>query len=441
MTTSLEQPAPHAVGTAMSPNLRLNEVVADRRRRGVDTLHLGFGEARLPLVPELADVLAEATRHTTYSPVAGTATARESLAGYFRRRRLPTEASHVVLAPGSKPLLFATIAALDGDVYIPAPSWNSYAPQVALSGHTPIPVPIGETCGGLPDLRLLAGRIDGDRRRGYRPAAVIVNTPDNPTGTTASPAALDALCAVVADSGLALISDEIYRDLAHRDDGGDGPDRFASPAEFLPDRTVVCTGLSKSLAIGGWRIGGARFPAGGFGTELRDRVLAIASDVWSTLAAPMQAVAAYAFSEPPAVVDRLRRSRRMHGSIARACYEVCRSRGARVRRPTGGFYVYADFGARRREFAEHGAVDSASLADVLLADFGVAVLAGHHLGDDSRRLAFKVATTGFVGHGDDEQLAALSAPDAARLPHVRRRLNWLDGALAALGGTPTDRTT
>jgi len=148
----------------------------------------------------------------------------------------------------------------------------------------------------------------------------------------------------------------------------------------------------------------------------------------------MQAVAAYAFGEPPPVVERLRDSARMHAAIARACHAVCRSRGAAVRRPTGGFYVYADFESCRSSLAEHGAVDSASLADLLLDRFDIAVLAGHHLGDDPQRLAFKIATTGFVGDTAEEQLCALAASDAAALPHVSQRLHWLDEGLAAITG-------
>ncbi|MGI5171505.1 pyridoxal phosphate-dependent aminotransferase [Spirillospora sp. CA-253888] len=438
MTTDLttEPPwSPPRPGTGMSPNLRLNEIVTDRRRHGLDTLHLGFGEARLPLVPELEEVLAGAAGDTAYAPVAGTPAAREAVAGYFRRRRLPTRPAQVVLAPGSKPLLFAVFTALDGDVYLPAPCWNSYAPQVALSGRTPVPVPIGGSYGGLPDPGLLERRIGEDLRRGIRPAAIVVNSPDNPTGTSVPREAMRELCRVARNAGLTLVSDEIYRDLHH--EGGDG---FVSPAELAPERTVVCTGLSKSLAIGGWRIGGARFPAGAFGAGLRDRTLAVASEVWSALAAPMQAVAAYAFGEPPAITERLRRSAHMHGSVSRACHTICRSHGAAARRPTAGFYVYADFEARRRDLARHGAVDSASLAQRLLDRFGIAVLGGHHLGDDPRRLAFKMATTGFVGETPEEQSAALDAAEAAELPHVRRRLRWLDSALATLTAPPTDWT-
>jgi aspartate aminotransferase len=214
-----------------------------------------------------------------------------------------------------------------------------------------------------------------------------------------------------------------------------------SAAELLPERTVICTGLSKSLAIGGWRIGTARFPASSYGNELRDQVLALASDLWSTMAAPMQAVAAYAFAEPPAVTKRLRQSRRLHASLARACCQVCQSHGAAVREPAGGFYVYVDFTERRSAFARHGATDSASLARLLLDDYGVAVLGGHHLGDAPERLAFKIATTGFIGDTDEEQLAALTAANPARLPHVRDRLRWLDEALAGIGGDARTTST
>jgi len=417
------------VGIGMSPNLLLNELVADRRRRGLPTLHLGFGEARLPLLPELARVLADAAPQASYSPVAGTEAARTAVAGYFQRRGLGTDPADVVLAPGSKPLLFATIAALDGDVYLPAPAWNSYAPQIRLAGRTPIAVPIGERYGGLPEPELLRERIRQDRQRGRRPAAVIVNSPDNPTGSIAPRSVLAQLCAIASDAGLAVISDEIYRDLQH------DAEPYVSPAELLPDRTVICTGLSKSLAIGGWRIGTARFPAGSFGSGLRGRVLAIASDLWSTMAAPMQEAAAYAFAEPPAIAERLWQSRRLHAGLADACYQVCRAHGAAIRRPSGAFYVYADFSERRSAFARHGALDSASLAQRLLDDYGVAVLAGHHLGDDPGRLAFKIATTGFIGDSEDEQLAALAATDPTRLPHVQDRLRWLDEALAGIGGT------
>ena len=97
--------------------------------------------------------------------------------------------------------------------------------------------------------RRAAGRPD---RRGGRDAA---GQPDR--DRLASPDAVRELCAVADRHDLIIISDEIYRDLVH-----DPAAPFLSPAAIAPERTVVTTALSKSLAVGGWRIGVARMPDG-----------------------------------------------------------------------------------------------------------------------------------------------------------------------------------
>ncbi|MDP9444871.1 MAG: aminotransferase class I/II-fold pyridoxal phosphate-dependent enzyme, partial [Actinomycetota bacterium] len=108
---------------AHSATLEIHERVAALRRAGRPVLHLGFGEAGLPVLPELVARLREAAPDNRYAPVAGSHTAREAAAGYFSRRGLPTTGDQVVLAPGSKPLLYAALAVLEGDVVLPVPSW------------------------------------------------------------------------------------------------------------------------------------------------------------------------------------------------------------------------------------------------------------------------------------------------------------------------------
>jgi aspartate aminotransferase len=76
--------------------------------------------------------------------------------------------------------------------------------------------------------------------------SVLVTLPDNPTGRLASPATVGALCEVAAAHELIIICDEIYHDLVH-----DPATPLLSPAQAAPDRTVITTGLSKSLALGG----------------------------------------------------------------------------------------------------------------------------------------------------------------------------------------------
>jgi aspartate aminotransferase len=411
----------------IAPNMALDLRIAERQAAGESIVHLGFGEARLPVFAPLAERLAAGATRNRYGAVVGDLAVRTALAGYFSRRRLPTGPAQVMTAPGSKALLFGVQLALPGDIVLAAPCWNTYLPQAVLAGKTPIPVPIPADCGGVPDPELLDGALRAARRAGRDPRIMLLTLPDNPTGTVAGPETIRRLCEIADREGLWIISDEIYRDILH------GPEvDFLSPAELLPDRTVVTTGLSKNLALGGWRIGGARFPDSAAGERLRADVAAVASETWSALAQPMQEVAAYAFSEPPEIGRYLRAGARLHGSVARAVYDIMISTGATCRPPTGGFYVYPDFEPVREQLSKWGITDSASLQLQLLETGGVAVLGGHHQGDDPAALRFRAATSLLYGDTDAQRTEALESADPVSLPHVADILIRLEERLTKL---------
>ncbi|MEV6108105.1 pyridoxal phosphate-dependent aminotransferase [Streptomyces sp. NPDC051940] len=411
----------------MSPNLALNQLVAERQKAGEPLLHLGFGESRLPpFEPLMARLTAGAVRNG-YGPVAGSPSVLAAGAGYFERRGLPTAPEQIVVAPGSKPLLMAINLVVPGDVLLPRPAWNTYVPQANLAGKKAIAVPIPAECGGVPDPDLLLEHISAARMLGHDPRMIVLTLPDNPTGTTVTPRTVVRLCEIAEEHGLLIVSDEIYRDVLH-----DPDTPFLSPAEVAPDRTVITTGLSKSLSLGGWRIGMARFPEGPWGEMLREGVASAASEVWSTLAQPMQEVAEYGFAEPQDVRDRMRASARLHGIVAREVYRFCVAAGAEVRPPTGAFYVYPDFEPLREKLTGHGVTDSPTLARSILDRFGVVVLAGHHLGDDWKALRFKMATSMLYGDTTEEQQQALDAADPLALPHVRKNLDRIEESMMRL---------
>ncbi|MEU7576089.1 pyridoxal phosphate-dependent aminotransferase [Streptomyces sp. NPDC041068] len=404
----------------ISPNLALDELVRERRRNGESVVHLGFGESRLPVFPPLVERLTAGSGRNGYGPVRGDLAARTAVAGYFTRRRMATEPDQVVLAPGSKPLLAALQMCVHGDTLLPRPCWNTYPPQALLAGKSVLQVPIPAGCGGVPEPTALARTIRSARADGRDPRILVLALPDNPTGTLAPPELVRELCELARQEDLLIVSDEIYRDLLH------DPARLVlSPAEVAPERTVVTTGLSKNLALGGWRIGAARFPSDAWGARLRDTVASFASEVWSTLAGPMQEVAAYAFAEPPELRAYLDRAARLHGALAREVHRVVTDAGAECRPPTAGFYVYPDFGPRRETLSRQGVTDSASLQQRLLDAHGIAVLGGHHHGDDPGALRFRAATSMLYGDTAEEQLAALHSADPLALPHTAQLLTAL----------------
>ncbi|WP_376766630.1 MULTISPECIES: pyridoxal phosphate-dependent aminotransferase [Thermomonospora] len=416
---------PSSRRTGVSATLAANEALERKRREGIPVLPMAFGEAGLPVHPALRRELADAAGRNGYGPVAGSPELRAAAAGYWTRRGLPTDPGLVVAGPGSKALLFGLLLVIGGEVAVPRPSWVSYAAQAALTGAGALFVPTRPGEGGVPDPELLAGAVRTARQEGREVRSVVVTLPDNPTGRLAEEATVRRLCEVARELDLLIISDEIYRDLVHE------PGREVhSPALFAPERTVVTTALSKHLAAGGWRLGVARLPEGTSGRALRADLLGTASEIWSCAPAPIQRAAAYAFGEPPELVEHVDRSRRLHAAVARAVAARFAAAGCRVAEPQASFYVYPDFAPVAGRLADRGVRTGTGLAGLLLERYGVGTLPGCAFGEPASALRLRVATSLLYGESDEQRLAALDAADPVELPWIARSLDRLEQVLA-----------
>jgi aspartate aminotransferase len=418
---------PRRTGVPVSATLAANEALARKRLDGQPVLPLAFGEAGLPVHPRLRDELAAAAGRGSYGPVAGIPALREAAAGYWTRRGLPTDPRGVVAGPGSKPLLFAVLMAIGTDVAVPSPSWVSYAAQTRLIGTRPHFVPAVPGEGGICDPDALETTVRAAAAEGRPIRAVIATLPDNPTGRLASPQAVQALCAVADRHDLIIISDEIYRDLVH-----DTATPFLSPAAIAPDRTVVTTALSKSLALGGWRIGAARLPAGPLGEAITERLLGVGSEIWSAPAAPVQYAAAVGFAEPPEITKRIAQSRALHAAVVRAVAAVCRNAGLIVPAPQAAFYLYPDFAPWREPLLRRGIATGGDLARHLVDRYGAGSLPASAFGEPEDALRLRLATGLLYGDTDQQRSAALEAPDPLALPWIAAALTGIEGMLADL---------
>jgi len=411
----------------VSATLAANEALAARRLRGEPVLALAFGEAGLPVHPRLAAELADTAGLGAYGPVAGTQRLRAAAAGYWSRRGLATDAAAVVAGPGSKALLFATLLALGTDVAVPRPSWVSYAAQATLVGAVPHFVRAVPGEGGICDAAALETEVRASRAAGRPIGAVLVTMPDNPTGRLASPAAVRNLCAAAERNDLIIISDEIYRDLVH-----DPRTPFLSPAIVAPRRTVVTTALSKNLAVGGWRIGVARMPEGAAGAVLRDRLLGIASEIWSAPAGPVQHAAAVALDEPADLAERVSRSRSLHAAVCQAAARLCAKAGLDVAPPQAAFYLYPDFDPWREHLrGKFGVKTGPDLVALLLNRYGAGTLPGSAFGEPASSLRLRVATGLLYGDTDEQREQALTAADPLQLP-------WISAAMTRFGDILAD---
>ena len=373
---------------ASSPTLAINEAVAARRAAGRKTIHLGFGEASFPLHPLLNEALGRAAKHTGYAPVAGIPALRKAIAEYLERtRRLAFTPDQIIVAPGSKPLLYVLVQALEGDVLLPVPSWVSYAPHARLAGRRVIPVETDASDHHRLTPQTLSESLARARFEGANPRILIVNTPSNPTGGMFSGEDVQTLADWSREHGITIISDEIYAELAH------GWRAHVSPAQFYPKGCIVTGGLSKAFSAGGWRLGYAALPGGAAGKQLMTVMHALASEIWSSPATPVQEAAAVAYAFNNELESYVKASARIHAYATYRLYEILKGEGALCPRPAGGFYLYPDFAPWRDALAARGVSTSEELAHYLLDQWDIAALPGTAFGEEPQVLRLRLATS------------------------------------------------
>ncbi|MEU2433728.1 aminotransferase class I/II-fold pyridoxal phosphate-dependent enzyme [Streptomyces sp. NPDC007861] len=239
------------------------------------------------------------------------------------------------------------------------------------------------------------------------------------------------LAAAARELDLVIVSDEIYCDLVH-----DTSAPAESPAVHAPERTVVTTGLTKNLALGGWRAGVARLPDSPVGHALHGRLVSVASQIWSSPPAPAQSAAAYAFGEPPEIAEHVAASRRLHRTVVGAVADRFTAAGAVLAPVRATCYLYPDFEPLRDHLARaHGVHAGADLARLLSERHGVGVLPASAFGESEDALRIRAATSRLYGDTDEQRTAALTAPDPLGLPWIRRDVERVGEVLAALTTT------
>ena len=225
---------------------------------GVDVLDFALGE---PDFPTPANIRAAAARamdagHTHYTPAPGIPELRQAIAEHYTRHHgLKAGAADVVVSNGAKHSIHNALMAVCGpgdEVIIPAPYWVSYADLVKLTGAEPVIIPTTEAEEfKLAPAKFLAAVTP-------RTKLMMINSPSNPTGVVYTRAELEALADAVLTTNVGVLSDEIYEQLLY---GDAQATCFATLRPGLAERTITVSGVSKTYAMTGWRIGWSVAPA------------------------------------------------------------------------------------------------------------------------------------------------------------------------------------
>jgi aspartate aminotransferase len=318
---------------------------------GSDAINLGLGQPDFP-TPEHARAAAveaiETGKADAYTSNFGTESLRDAIREkHARDNDIDVSREQIIAtAGGSEALHVALEAHVDSgdEVLHPDPGFVSYSALTKLAGGTPVPVGLRD------DLTLSPAAVE--ERITPDTAAIIINSPANPTGAVQPPSDMRAFARIADEHDVLLISDEVYEQIVF-----EGTHR--SPMEFADsDNVVVINAASKTYSMTGWRLGWV------VASEARiERMLRVHQYIQACASAPAQHAAEAALRGPQEQVEDMVDAFATRRDVLRTGLE---DMGLRVPEPRGAFYVMPEVPA--------GWVDA-------VIDRGVVVVPGSAFGD------------------------------------------------------------
>jgi len=333
-------------------------------RQGRSIIHLELGEPDFHPAAPVADAVrsAVAAGRDRYCSTRGLAALREAIAAYLQRtRRVELMAEQVLVAPGCKMALSLALMALvePGDeVLYPDPGFPIYPSLARGLGAAAVPFVLGGKNKFQPDLDEIARKITP------RTSMIIFNSPNNPTGTVFSDAALEGLAELAKKHDLWIISDEIYARILF---SGEYKSIWSLPG--MAERTVIIDGFSKSFAMTGWRLGYAVAPL-----HMIDAMDLLVLNTFTCVAEFTQVAGIEALKDSTNAVQamtaeyRTRRDEFVAG--------LNRIPGFRCQPPDGAFYAWVNI--------EETGLSAEEMQKLLLEEAGVAGIAGAAFGTSGK---------------------------------------------------------
>ena len=289
---------------------------------------------------------------THYAPNQGTQDLREAIAAYETRRGNATSPREVLVTVGSSQALFTALLGIlnpGEEVIVPVPAFSLYETIITVAGGKMVPLDISAT-----DFQIDAAALN--RLITPRTKAIVLNSPNNPTGGILNRQSLEAVKQAVLGKPIFIVSDNVYSALSY----APCPDLSLDGA--LKEQLLLCQSFSKPYAMTGWRLGYLVCPE-----YVMERLLLLSAGMIAAVPTFVQAAGVAALREDVAPMREVYRRRRD--------YVTARldAMGLRYPQPQGAFYVFPDirkFGLRSDAFCQR-LIQQGKLAAVPGSCFGV----------------------------------------------------------------------
>jgi len=350
----------------------IREMTRLAMKHGAVNLSQGFPDFAAPAEIKEAARQAIADDINQYAITWGAKPLRDAIVEKFERTqgvRYDPE-REITICCGSTEAMMSTMLAIinPGDeIVVFEPFYENYGPDAILSGATPRFVKLSPPDWAFDERELAAAF-------GPHTKAIILNTPNNPTGKVFSWAELEFIRDLCVRWNAFCITDEIYEHILY-----DGAEHISmARIDGMRDHTIVINGMSKTYSVTGWRVGWALGPA-----EATQSIRKVHDFLTVGAAAPLQQAGAIALRSPQSYYDKLagdyavRRERLL---------KILAAAGFTVFKPRGAYYIMTDI-------SRFGYPDDVAFAKFLVEKVGVAVVPGSSFYNDARDGATQVRFT------------------------------------------------
>jgi aminotransferase len=362
-------------------------------RHGAVNLSQGFPDFPAPAEIKRAAQDAIAADINQYAITWGAKSFRNAIAEKFQRTQglAPDPETEITVCCGSTEAMISSMMAIinPGDeVVVFEPFYENYGPDAILSGATPRFVKLRPPDWTFDPAELAAA---------FGPAtkAIILNTPNNPTGHVFERAELECISDLCQRWNAFAITDEIYEHMVY-----DGARHISlATLDGMRDRTITINALSKTYSVTGWRVGWAIAPP-----DVTAAIRKVHDFLTVGAAAPLQEAGTVAMHFPPSYYETLARE---YAARRDRMIEILTGAGFRCFKPRGAYYIMTDISA-------FGFPDDVAFAHYLVKEIGVACVPGssfyRHPADGRTHVRFTFCKTEKTFQAAAERLAKLPPP-------------------------------
>lgn len=369
-----------AMSLSGSVTLAIDAKAKKLKSEGVDVVGFGAGEPDFNTPENIQEKAVSAIKKgmTRYTPASGIPELKTEICKKLKKdNNIEYKPSQIIISNGAKHSIHNALMAIcnpEDEVILPVPYWVSYPELTKIADAKPVYVETKENEGFKYTKESLLKAITPKTK------AIILNSPNNPTGTIYSKEELAQIAEIAVDKDIMIISDEIYEKLTY---DGIRHTSIASLGDKIKKRTIVINGMSKAYAMTGWRIGYA---------AAEENIVKIMSNLQSHATSNPNSIAQYASvealsgSQDTIELMRSEFEKRRNYMVDR----VNSINSLSCRKPEGAFYVMVNISkVKGRIINGRQITDSMTLCDALLDEARVAAVPGSAFGaDDFIRLSY-----------------------------------------------------